>query len=528
MIDPMSEFVIVGSGINSLVCAALLARDGKKVTVLERNDRAGGCIRTEELFPGYRHDVLSGWYPLFTSSPSYESLGDDLHQRGLEIVNTDIPTGVLTDDGRGLVLTTDDSANVTRLNALNPGEGDRYRAVMEQFLSRDSDLVFGLLGRQLWTLSATRLLWSESRKRGGLRSLVSFLGDALASGRGWLEADFEDDLTRALIAPWMLHAGLGPDDAYSGIMGKVILAALVMAGMPVVKGGSDQVVAAFARLISDHGGEIHTGVDVVEVLVEGGKAVGVRAADGSVHRASRAVICNVTPTQLYGRLIPRREVPEVTVRHALGYRYGRADMQIHLALDQPPHWVDQEVGAATMVHLTGGLDAVSKAVNEAERGLLPEAATVVVGQPTLSDPSRAPEGAAILWIQLQEVPSRIRGDAAGVIDIPPDGTWTEEVREAYADRIQARLGRHITNLDEALVGRSVYSPADLEGLNMNLVGGDPYSGACTLDQFLIWRPMAETQNHGTPLAGLYHIGASTHPGPGLGGGSGYMVAQEFT
>jgi phytoene dehydrogenase-like protein len=166
MIDPMSEFVIVGSGINSLVCAALLARDGKKVTVLERNDRAGGCIRTEELFPGYRHDVLSGWYPLFTSSPAYESLGDDLHQRGLEIVNTDIPTGVLTDDGRGLVLTTDDSANVTRLNALNPGEGDRYRAVMEQFLSRDSDLVFGLLGRQLWTLSATRLLWSDSRKRG--------------------------------------------------------------------------------------------------------------------------------------------------------------------------------------------------------------------------------------------------------------------------------------------------------------------------------------------------------------------------
>jgi phytoene dehydrogenase-like protein len=170
---------------------------------------------------------------------------------------------------------------------------------------------------------------------------------------------------------------------------------------------------------------------------------------------------------------------------------------------------------------------VSKAVNEAERGLLPEAATVVVGQPTLSDPSRAPEGAAILWIQLQEMPSRIRGDAAGVIDTPPDGTWTEQVREAYADRIQARLGRHITNLDEALVGRSVYSPADLEGLNMNLVGGDPYSGACTLDQFLVWRPMAETQNHGTPLAGLYHIGASTHPGPGLGGGSGYMVAQEL-
>ena len=523
----MSEFVIVGSGINSLVCAALLARAGRKVTVLERNDRAGGCIRTEELFPEYHHDLLSGWYPLFTSSPAYAALGDDLHERGLEIVNTETPTAVLTDDGRGLVLTTDDAANVARLNTQRPGEGDRYRAVMDEFLARDSGLAFGLLGTQLWTMSAARLLWSDSRKRGGLRSMVSFLGDALESARSWLERDFDDELTRALIAPWVLHAGLGPDDAYSGIMGKVILAALVMAGMPVVKGGSDQVVAAFTRLISDHGGEIRTGVDVEQVLVEGGKAVGVRTVDGSVHRASRGVICNVTPTQLYGRLIPDGTLDGKTVSRALDYRYGRADMQIHLALDRQPRWKDPEVGAATMIHLTDGLGALSRAVNEAERGLLPAAATVVVGQPTLSDPGRAPDGGAILWIQLQELPSSIKGDAAGEIETPADGSWTEAVREAYADRIQARLSRHIDNLDEAVMGRRVLSPADLESLNVNLVGGDPYSGACTLDQFLVWRPMGQTQNHETPLPNLYHIGASTHPGPGLGGVSGYLVAQDL-
>ena len=523
----MSEFVIVGSGMNSLVCASLLARSGKSVTVLERNDRAGGCIRTEELFPGYRHDVLSGWYPLFTTSPAYEALGEDLHERGLELVNTDKPTAVLTDDGHGLLLTTDDSANVSRLNDLHPGEGDRYREVMAEFLTRDSGLAFGLLGDELWSRSTARLLWSESRRRGGLRSLMSFFGEALGSCRDWLESDFQDDLTRALIAPWVLHAGLGPDDAYSGVMGKVILAALVMAGVPVVKGGSFEIVNAFEKLITDHGGQLRTGVDVDEILVEGGKAVGVRAADGSVYRASRAVVCNVTPTQLYGRLIPGGEVPDETVSRASDYRYGRADMQIHFALDAPPRWSDPEAGSATLVHLTSGLDGVSKAVNEAERGLLPEAATVVVGQPTLSDPSRAPDGGSILWIQLQEMPSHIKGDAAGEIDVPPDGTWTEAVREAYADRIQARLSRHIDDFDGAVVGRRAYSPADLEGMNVNLVGGDPYSGACTLDQFLLWRPMGETKNHETPIRDLYHIGASTHPGPGLGGISGYLVAQDF-
>lgn len=524
----MSDFVIVGSGINSLVCAATLARAGKRVTVLERNDRLGGCIRTEELFPGFHHDVLSSWYPLFTTSPAYELLGPDLHERGLELINTETPTGVSIDGGGGLVLRTDDAANVARLNEVEPGEGDRYAAAIQTFLSRDSGLAFGLLGDELWSRSSLRLLWGEARKRGGVRSLASFFGEALEPCRGWLESDFRSELTRGLIAPWVLHAGLGPDDVYSAIMGKITVAALGMAGVPVVKGGSSNIVTAFRRLITDHGGETVTGADVDEIVVDGARAVGVRTSDGEVHRADTAVICNVTPTQLYGRLVPDGLVPEETARRADDYRYGRADMQIHFALREAPRWRTEEVGEASIVHVTSGLDGVSKAVNEAERGLLPESATVVVGQPTLTDPSRAPDGASILWIQLQELPSVIKGDAAGEIQAPQDGVWNETVREAYADRIQARLSGHIENLDTAIVGRRVFSPSDLEGINTNLVGGDPYSGACTLDQFLLWRPLGTTKNHETPVRGLYHIGASTHPGPGLAGNSGYLVAQSFT
>ena len=165
------------------------------------------------------------------------------------------------------------------------------------------------------------------------------------------------------------------------------------------------------------------------------------------------------------------------------------------------------------MHLTPGLDGVSRAVNEAERGLLPAEATVVVGQPLTMDPGRAPDGAGLLWIQLQELPWHVKGDAAGELDAG-DGTWTEELRERYADRIQARIARHVPNLESSLRRRVTLSPADLQAANVNLHHGDPYSGSLALDQNLLWRPLPASPGHSTPVKGLWHIGASTHPGAG--------------
>jgi len=178
------------------------------------------------------------------------------------------------------------------------------------------------------------------------------------------------------------------------------------------------------------------------------------------------------------------------------------------------------------VHLTPGLDGVSRAVNEADRGLLPAEATVVVGQPLTIDPSRAPEGKGMLWIQLQELPWHVKGDAAGELDTG-DGTWTERLRERYADRIQERLARHIPNLESSILGRVALSPADLQAANPNLVHGDPYGGALTLDQNFLWRPFPGRPGHRTAVDGLWHVGASTHPGPGLGAGSGALVAEQL-
>ena len=142
------------------------------------------------------------------------------------------------------------------------------------------------------------------------------------------------------------------------------------------------------------------------------------------------------------------------------------------------------------------------------------------------DASRAPESAGLLWIQLQELPWHVEGDAAGAID-QGDGSWTEDLRERYADRIQARIARHVPNLESAIRNRVVLSPADLQAANVNLHHGDPYSGSLALDQNFLWRPFAASPGHGTPVARLWHIGASTHPGPGLGAGSGTLVAKRL-
>ncbi len=242
-------------------------------------------------------------------------------------------------------------------------------------------------------------------------------------------------------------------------------------------------------------------------------------------RAGQAVVCNVTPTQLYGRLLS--SVPHDIAARAARYAYGRGDMQIHIALSEPPRWADPALDGVALVHVTPGLDGVSRAVNEAERGLLPVEATVVVGQPVATDPSRAPEGQSLLWIQLQELPRVIKGDAAGTIAVPPDGAWTDAVKGAYAERILARLRAHIPNLAAATRGMAILSPRDLEAHNINLVGGDPYAGACSIEQFHLFRPFPGARNHATFVKRLYHIGASTHPGPGLGGMSGHFVAQHL-
>jgi phytoene dehydrogenase-like protein len=177
-----------------------------------------------------------------------------------------------------------------------------------------------------------------------------------------------------------------------------------------------------------------------------------------------------------------------------------------------------------LIHLADGIDSVSKSANEAERGMLPATCprSAWASRTGWTPPLPRRQGGAVA-----ADPRRarvVKGDAAGEIATDGLGRGT---REAFADRIEGILRRHIKDFDAIKLARRAYSPADLERMNVNLVGGDPYGGLCSIDQFFIWRPFAHSTNGVGLVRGLIHIGASTHPGPGLGGGSGFNAAKRL-
>src|SRR5215218_6062459 len=425
------DAVVIGSGHNGLVCAAYLARAGWSVEVLERNPEPGGAVATEELtVPSFRHDTFSSWHPLFHTSAAWAELGDELRARGLDYLNAeDVVTASVTPHG-AVVGHRDPERTVADAPA---ADRDAYLEDVGS-LGAQMDLIGELLGTRLGSPRAARLAATLARRL-GVRDGLAFGARLASSARGWLESRFQGREVSDLLAPWVLHTALTPDDAGGGFQLVALAGVLHEIGMPVVRGGSDNFVKAFVRLIEDHGGAVRTGVEVERIMVRERRAAGVVAA-GEELQAARAVIAGTTPTQLYGRLLPTGAVPARAVAEAARFRFSdRAGTQIHLALSEPPRWRgDSRLGQAAVVHLTGGLDAVSLACAQARTGLLPAEPTIVCGQPTALDPSGAPEGSAIIWIQLQEVPYRPTGDAAGEIDVA-DGGWTPDLEGAYADRI---------------------------------------------------------------------------------------------
>ena len=517
---------IVGSGINALVCGALLARAGVGVVVLEQADVLGGAIRCAELtLPGFTHDVYSAWHPLFVASDAYRMLAADLARNGLHYVTAHAVTAAATADGDTVVMTRSRDETVAELERHGLGEGARFVADRQGF-DAVGPWVMSLLSDEVVSRTTLGSMLS-ARWHLGSHDARALAGSLAESARTWLDSTYRSSAPGALFAPWVLHTGLGPDTTGSGIMGRAIVALLDGVGLPVPAGGGDRLVEALRGIIEEHGGTCRTGADVERVLVTGGRATGVRLLTGEVMRAHRAVVCSVTPPALYDRLLADARVPDWARQAARRFRFGRAGMQIHYALGAPPRWrADGRLSSVPVVHLTSGLSGVSKAVGEAERGLLPEEATIVCGQPCAVDPTRAPAGKWILWIQLQELPAHPKADAAGAIDVG-DGTWTESLRERYADRIHERLAHHIEGFDASVLSRVALSPADIARANPNLVGGDIYGGSCDLDQNLMFRPRPELGGHSTPVRDLYQIGASTHPGPGLGGVSGTLVARTL-
>ena len=519
--------VVIGSGINGLVAAAELARGGVETVLLERSDRIGGFIAAdpELTAPGFLHDTYSSWHPLFVSSAAFGELGSELTARGLEYSNSDGAVTASTADVAGerrTVIAYRDPEQTARGFA-SPADTDAYLQMLADFGPR-APFIFGALGAELGSTKALgKLGWGAFRalKADGLESLAR---DSLTSARSFLRRKFDGWEVDELWTPWGLHSGLGPDHATGGMMIPVFAAAMHQFGLPVVTGGVANFLAAFERLLRDSGVEIHTGEEAEEIVIADGKVAGVRTSAGFI--GADTVLASVSPSALYDGLLAATPGLASQRAGAASYRPGRAAMQLHFALDRPLQWEDPALGEVPLVHLSDGSGSTGIACAQAEAGLLPSSPTVVVGQQSMLDPSRAPSGQATLWLQLQEVPFAPIGDSASEIDV--SGGWeSASLRERYVDRVLDRVERFAPGTRSSILGSKVIAPTDLLAANPNAISGDPYGGSAELDQNLRWRPYPGAASHATPVRGVWHIGAATHPGPGLGAGSGHIVAQRI-
>jgi phytoene dehydrogenase-like protein len=518
------DAVIIGSGINGMVAAAELGLAGWKVALLERNPEIGGFIASEQSTArGYVHDSYSSWHTMFVSGPAYAALGERLARHGLAYRNTDdIVTASVADDGVVTVAYRD--ADQTAAGFDHAEDRRAYLDALSRF-SRNATLFGDVMGGSLRGGPRLVQLLLKGLRTNGRTGAGQLLRDAATSGRAYCARNFVGSEVDHLWTPWLLHAGLSPDHASGGVMLPVFAASLHAFGVPVPVGGAAGLTTAFRGLFDELGVRVHTDTPAESVVVDTGRAVGVVSGSRRIE-ARRAVVASVTPTALYGSLLPSAVSPPGLRKHAAAYRYGRAAMQIHVALASPPRWHDSRLGAVPIVHLSDGSASTAIACAEAEAGLLPRRPTVVVGQQFTLDPSRVPPGAAALWLQLQEVPFEPRGDASGQLDTAAG--WGEDLSRAYAERALDRVAAHAEGLRGQVLGVSVISPRDLQAYNVNAIAGDPYGGAADLDQSLFWRPLPGKGQHQTHIKDLWHIGASTHPGAGLAGASGHHVAAVLT
>ena len=521
----VSEFeaILVGAGHNSLACAAHMALKGWRTGVFERNATIGGAVQTREFtLPGFRHDFGAMNLSLFAGSAFHRKYANELKAHGLEFAPVADCFASAFPDGRWFGVSTDLEKTASRIAAFSQADADTWRRLVAAFPG-EAEHLFRLLGSPMGLQALAGTAWNGWRKKGvaGALDMVRLL---LASPRAWLDENFESDHVKATLAAWGMHLDFAPDIAGGAVFPYLESMANQSFGMVLGKGGADTMIRALEKMLTAAGGEIFTGAEVVEITTAGGRATGVRLASGETHVASKAVVAGVAPGALPGKLLPNGSGSRPFDTAMQKFRHAPGTMMIHLALDDLPGWsAGAELRQFAYVHLAPSLDAMARTYQQAISGLLPAEPVLVVGQPTAIDPSRAPAGKHVLWVQVRVLPATIAGDAAG--EIAPDH-W-DQVKERYADRVIGMIETYAPGLKQKILARSVFSPIDLERENPNLVGGDQICGSHHLSQNFLFRPARGFARWNTPIEKLHLVGAATWPGAGVGAGSGFLLAQQL-
>jgi phytoene dehydrogenase-like protein len=515
------DAIVIGAGHNGLASAIHLAAKGWKVGVFERNAIAGGAVQTREAtLPGFRHDLFAMNLSLFAGSPFVAAYGAALARHGLAFAPASDTFATAFPDASWFGVSADLETTAARASQLSAGDGKRWREMAAAFPG-DAPHIFGVLGSAMPSFALAKVLYKAWRAK-GLTWLYDTLRLALSSPREFLDRNFESDKIKATIAAWGMHLDFPPDVAGGALFPYLEAMANQSFGMALGKGGADIIIKAMLGLLAELGAEVQLGAEVARIDVANGRASGITLTDGRAFTANKAIVANVAPALVFGKLLAAGSgAPEVD-RRMRAFRPGPGTMMVHLALDALPEWkAGEALKRFAYVHLAPDFATMNRAYADALAGLLPAEPVLVVGQPTTVDPSRAPAGKHVLWIQVRVLPAEVEGDVAGMI---APGDW-DAVKEPYADRVIAILERYAPGVSAHILGRAVFSPKDLERENPNLIGGDSLSGSHHLDQFFLFRPIAGWSRYRTPVKGLHLVGAATWPGAGVGAGSGFLLGK---
>ena len=465
----MTRAALVGSGPNGLSAAIVLARAGVEVCVYEGGATVGGAARTAEMtLPGFRHDLGSSAYPMGIASPFFSSL--PLKEFGLRWIEPAAPLAHPLDDGTAVMLEHSLAETARGLGT----DGAKYIHLMRPLAEQWAELCSEILGPVLHWPSHPLLL-----ARFGVHALLPATSLAKALFRG--------SRARALFAGMAAHSVMPLESLFSSAIGQVLGAVGHSTGWPIAAGGAQAVSEALAGYFRSLGGKIETGYWVNSL----------KELDADL------VLCDVSPRQLLS--IAGEEIGP-HYRDKLGrFRYGPAAFKVDWALSEPIPWRAKECSRAATVHLGGTLEEIAASERAPWKGTISERPFVLVTQPSLFDPTRAPQDRHTAW---------------GYCHVPNGYV------ESAVEQIEAQLERFAPGFRECILARHVSTPASFEAWNPNLIGGDLSGGAMTLRQ-LLFRPSASlyrvTRRDGRK--GLYLCSASTPPGGGVHGMCGYHAAM---
>jgi phytoene dehydrogenase-like protein len=458
--------VVIGAGPNGLAAAIVLAQGGLQVDVYEAEPQAGGGARTLPLtLPGFQHDFGSAVHPMALASPFFSTL--PLKNYGLEWIQPSAPLAHPLDDGTAVILERDLNAAVAALGE----DGKMWRRLFGSFAEHWTELAPEIL-RPVSLFPRHPFLLA----RLGLQGFPS----ASASAQLW----FRSPRTRGMYAGLAAHSVLALDEPLTSAFAIIFAATAHAVGWPIPRGGAQAITNALCRHLEKLGGTVH-----LSSRVESLDALG----------KFDVAMCDVTPRQLV-RFAGNRLAPGYR-RQLENYRYGPGVFKVDYALSSPVPWKAEECRRSATVHLGGTLEEIALSEDAMSHGRVAERPFLLFAQPTLFDPARAPAGRHIAWAYCHV----------------PNG-WTGDM----LPRIEAQIERFAPGFRDCILERRVFSPAALEAMDANLVGGDIGGGAADLRQFL-FRPTMKY--YATSAKDIYICSSSTPPGGGVHGMCGYNAAK---